>query len=257
MTLLETAAVAFAMFSAVPVPQPVWNEKKHAVRAVRLSAGGGCVRPCLVGLGGFGGAAFIPAFAARGRAVPCAGARDRGHPPGRLRRHLRCAGKLRRAGKKAGDIKATRTAARLRSYACAPILRPIWACARRWTARPGLCCAWGWALCWSGRFPAMRSRRSLWQKTRALPIPLQREQTARLCAARCLYCAHWPPQAWRRRGDDGRRHGAGCGACIFAIPRGGAKSSSAAYRATWPDGFCKRRSCGCWPRWQRAACFRG
>ena len=27
MTLLETAAVAFAMFSAVPVPQPVWNEK--------------------------------------------------------------------------------------------------------------------------------------------------------------------------------------------------------------------------------------
>lgn len=72
MTLLETAAVAFAMFSAVPVPQPVWNRKKHAVRAVRLSAGGGCVRPCLVGLGGFGGAAFIPAFAARGRAVPCA-----------------------------------------------------------------------------------------------------------------------------------------------------------------------------------------
>ena len=62
MTLLETAAVAFAMFSAVPVPQPVWNEKKHAVRAVRLSAGGGCVRPCLVGLGGFGGAAFIPAL---------------------------------------------------------------------------------------------------------------------------------------------------------------------------------------------------
>ena len=27
MTLIETAAVAFAMFSAVPVPQPVWNEK--------------------------------------------------------------------------------------------------------------------------------------------------------------------------------------------------------------------------------------
>ena len=27
MTLFETAAVAFAMFSAVPVPQPVWNEK--------------------------------------------------------------------------------------------------------------------------------------------------------------------------------------------------------------------------------------
>lgn len=37
-------------------------------------------------------------------------------------------------------------------------------------------------------------------KNTALPIPLQRERTARLCAARCLYCAHWPPQAWRRPG---------------------------------------------------------
>ena len=38
MTLLETAAVAFAMFSAVPVPQPVWNEKnmRYALCAVRL-----------------------------------------------------------------------------------------------------------------------------------------------------------------------------------------------------------------------------
>ena len=27
MILLETVAVAFAMFSAIPCPQPVWNEK--------------------------------------------------------------------------------------------------------------------------------------------------------------------------------------------------------------------------------------
>ena len=27
MILLETIAVAFAMFSAIPVPQPVWNQK--------------------------------------------------------------------------------------------------------------------------------------------------------------------------------------------------------------------------------------
>jgi len=26
MILLQTVAVAFAMFSALPVPQPVWNE---------------------------------------------------------------------------------------------------------------------------------------------------------------------------------------------------------------------------------------
>ena len=27
MILLQTVAVAFAMFSALPVPQPTWNEK--------------------------------------------------------------------------------------------------------------------------------------------------------------------------------------------------------------------------------------
>ena len=41
MTLLETAAVAFAMFSAVPVPQPVWNEKTPAFMARRAV----CTRP--------------------------------------------------------------------------------------------------------------------------------------------------------------------------------------------------------------------
>ena len=27
MLILETAAVAFSMFSALPVPQPVWNQR--------------------------------------------------------------------------------------------------------------------------------------------------------------------------------------------------------------------------------------
>ena len=39
MIVAETIAVAFAMFSAIPVPQPVWNEKKHAACDVCVSVG--------------------------------------------------------------------------------------------------------------------------------------------------------------------------------------------------------------------------
>ncbi len=39
MTALQTIAVAFAMFSALPMPQFDWNEK-YAVRALRFPAGG-------------------------------------------------------------------------------------------------------------------------------------------------------------------------------------------------------------------------
>ena len=50
MTALQTIAVAFAMFSALPMPQFDWNEKKYAVRALRLPAGGGGVRRTVVRL---------------------------------------------------------------------------------------------------------------------------------------------------------------------------------------------------------------
>ena len=36
MIVLQTMAVAFAMFSALPVPQFTWNSKKHAVRPLRV-----------------------------------------------------------------------------------------------------------------------------------------------------------------------------------------------------------------------------
>ncbi len=47
MTLLETTAVAFAMFSAVPVPQPVWNEKnmRYALCAFPLVGVVCCAAP--------------------------------------------------------------------------------------------------------------------------------------------------------------------------------------------------------------------
>ena len=199
MTLLETAAVAFAMFSAVPVPQPVWNEKNMryalcafplvgvvcglawwgwAALAARLSfplllrAAGLCLAPVLVT-----GGIHLDGYADTCDALASCAAPE----------------------KKQEILKDPHCGAFAVIRLCTYFTAYLGLCAAG-TARPGLRCAWGWALCWSGRFPAMRSRRSLWQKTRALPIPLQREQTARLCAARCLYCAHWPPQAWRRRG---------------------------------------------------------
>ena len=69
MIVWQTIAVAFAMFSAVPVPQPVWNEKKYAVRAVRLSAGRSGMRSGMVGLGCGVGTLFLPDLLRSG-AVP-------------------------------------------------------------------------------------------------------------------------------------------------------------------------------------------
>ena len=91
-TAFETAAVAFAMFSArVPVPRSrCGTDSNTAVRAVRLPAGGGCRAALrMVGLGG--GLAALGFHArwccARHGPVPCCGcSADRGHPPGRLRR---------------------------------------------------------------------------------------------------------------------------------------------------------------------------
>ena len=76
MIVLQTIAVAFAMFSAVPVPQFAWNEKN-----MRYAL---CAFP-LVGL--LCGALWC-VCGAGGRVLPCAGMGDRRHPSGRLRRHL-------------------------------------------------------------------------------------------------------------------------------------------------------------------------
>lgn len=86
MTVLQTIAVAFAMFSAVPVPQFDWNEKN-----MRYSL---CAFP-LVGVlcGALWYECSQPAAArhgARGGLLPdpCLG--HGGHPSGWLRRYLRC-----------------------------------------------------------------------------------------------------------------------------------------------------------------------
>ena len=218
MTLLETAAVAFAMFSAVPVPQPVWNEKNMryalcafplvgvvcglawwgwAALAARLSfplllrAAGLCLAPVLVT-----GGIHLDGYADTCDALASCAAPE----------------------KKQEILKDPHCGAFAVIRLCTYFTAYLGLCAAvDCTPRAVLCMGLGFVLeraLFSGgtrrviargirqeaKQMAMRSRRSLWQKTRALPIPLQRERTARLCAARCLYCAHWPPQAWRRRG---------------------------------------------------------
>ena len=66
MTVLQTIAVAFAMFSAVPVPHFDWNEKN-----TRYSL-----------------CAFPPVGVLRGGLLPHPHLGHGRHPPGWLRRHL-------------------------------------------------------------------------------------------------------------------------------------------------------------------------
>ena len=95
-TILQTIAVAFAMFSALPVPQFGWNEKnmRYAMCAFPPHRAGvrravvPLRRPALAGHGPGGGV------------LPRAGGCHRRHPSGRLCRHLRCPLELRRPRKK-------------------------------------------------------------------------------------------------------------------------------------------------------------
>ena len=83
MIVLQTIAVAFAMFSAVPVPQFAWNEKnmRYALCAFPLV---GLMRGTVVRVR----CAAAARPGAGGRVLPCAGVGDRRHPSGRLCRHL-------------------------------------------------------------------------------------------------------------------------------------------------------------------------
>ncbi|MFR9159546.1 MAG: adenosylcobinamide-GDP ribazoletransferase [Ruthenibacterium lactatiformans] len=215
MTLLETAAVAFAMFSAVPVPQPVWNEKNMryalcafplvgvvcglawwgwAALAARLSfplllrAAGLCLAPVLVT-----GGIHLDGYADTCDALASCAAPE----------------------KKQEILKDPHCGAFAVIRLCTYFTAYLGLCAAvDCTPRAVLCMGLGFVL--ERALPAMRSRRSFGKNT-GLAHTFATGQTARLCAARCLYCAHWPPQAWRRRGDDGRCHGAGCGV-VFLIP---------------------------------------
>ncbi len=83
MTALQTIAVAFAMFSALPMPQFDWNEKnmRYALCAFPLVGAVCGALWCVCGV------LPLPA-AAGGGVLPCAGLGHGRHPSGRLRRHL-------------------------------------------------------------------------------------------------------------------------------------------------------------------------
>ena len=96
---LQTIAVAFAMFSALPVPQFAWNQKKHAVCHVCLPAHRGGYWWAVVPV-----RRSAPADARKsGGVLPDPGLGHGRHPPGWLCRHLRCPFQLWRPGKEAGD----------------------------------------------------------------------------------------------------------------------------------------------------------
>ena len=198
MTLLETAAVAFAMFSAVPVPQPVWNEKNMryalcafplvgvvcglawwgwAALAARLSfplllrAAGLCLAPVLVT-----GGIHLDGYADTCDALASCAAPE----------------------KKQEILKDPHCGAFAVIRLCTYFTAYLGLCAAvDCTPRAVLCMGLGFVL----------ERALSGYAIAAFPL------------AKNTGLAHT-----FARGDDGRRHGAGCGACIFAIPRGGAKA---------------------------------
>ena len=223
MTLLETAAVAFAMFSAVPVPQPVWNEKNMryalcafplvgvvcglawwgwAALAARLSfplllrAAGLCLAPVLVT-----GGIHLDGYADTCDALASCAAPE----------------------KKQEILKDPHCGAFAVIRLCTYFTAYLGLCAAvDCTPRAVLCMGLGFVLerALSGyaiaAFPLAKNT----GLAHTFATGADRTAVRRALLVLCALAAAGMAAA----GDDGRRHGAGCGACIFAIPRGGAKA---------------------------------
>ena len=221
MTLLETAAVAFAMFSAVPVPQPVWNEKNMryalcafplvgvvcglawwgwAALAARLSfplllrAAGLCLAPVLVT-----GGIHLDGYADTCDALASCAAPE----------------------KKQEILKDPHCGAFAVIRLCTYFTAYLGLCAAvDCTPRAVLCMGLGFVLerALSGyaiaAFPLAKNTGLAHTFATGADRTAVRRALLVLCALAAAGMA----------ADDGRRHGAGCGACIFAIPRGGAKA---------------------------------
>lgn len=224
MTLLETAAVAFAMFSAVPVPQPVWNEKNMryalcafplvgvvcglawwgwAALAARLSfplllrAAGLCLAPVLVT-----GGIHLDGYADTCDALASCAAPE----------------------KKQEILKDPHCGAFAVIRLCTYFTAYLGLCAAvDCTPRAVLCMGLGFVLerALSGyaiaAFPLAKNT----GLAHTFATGADRTAVRRALLVLCALAAAGMAAAG---GDDGRRHGAGCGACIFAIPRGGAKA---------------------------------
>ncbi len=139
--VLQTIAVAFAMFSALPVPQFEWNEKnmRYALCAFPLVGVVCGALWCVCGRA-------APACGGPGGGVlPCAGMGHRRHPSGRLCRHLRRPFQLRRPRKEAGNFKGPPLRC-LRGHPAVQLLCGVFCPVRLCAFTPGWACCWTLAL---------------------------------------------------------------------------------------------------------------
>ncbi len=238
MIVLQTIAVAFAMFSALPVPQFEWNEKNMRYAMCAFPLIGWSLRRVVVAV-----RRSAPADARKsGGVLPGSGLGHGRHPPGRLRRHLRRPFQLWRPGKKLEILKDPHCGAfaviRLCSYFAAYLA--LCACVR---SRPGWASAGRWPLCWNGHSRAGRG--SVPDGKEHRPCPHLCHGGGRTTVRRVLRC--WPLccAALAALG--------GWALVLAALLVFGAimlwrESSLAASPAIWPGGFCRRPSCGCWRR---------
>ena len=152
MIFFQTIAVAFAMFSAVPVPQFEWNEKN-----MRYAM---CAFP-LIGLviGGLWSLCWwplpAPGAGESGRVLSAPGLGHGRHPSGRLRRHLRRPFQLRRPGKEAGDPEGPPLRGLCRDPTVQLFPRLFCAVHRRAVYPAHRVPLGRWLWCWSGHFPAL------------------------------------------------------------------------------------------------------
>ncbi|MFQ7443766.1 MAG: adenosylcobinamide-GDP ribazoletransferase [Gemmiger formicilis] len=188
MTALQTIAVAFAMFSALPMPQFDWNEKnmRYALCAFPLVGAVCGALWCVCGVLPLPAAAraagfcLVPVWVTGGihldgYADTCDALSSYGD-----------------TAKKLEILKDPHCGAfaviRLCSYFAAYFA--LCGCVA-FTPRVGV--LWTLALVGSGRCPGWPWRRSRWRKTPALPTPLPRRRTASACG-RCWPCSApcWP-----------------------------------------------------------------
>ena len=159
MIVLQTIAVAFAMFSAIPVPQFAWNEKnmRYAMCAFPLigvvigAAWCVCGALPLPGLAKAAGFALVPVWITGG--IHLDGYAD-------------TCDALSSYGDREKKLEI------LKDPRCGRV---------RW--------------CWNARFPALRWQRSPWQRTPALPTPLPRQRIKPPCAGRWQCLPQCLPQA--------------------------------------------------------------
>ena len=171
MIVLQTIAVAFAMFSAIPVPQFEWNEKnmRYAMCAFPLiglvigAAWCVCGALPLPGLARAAGFALVPVWVTGGihldgYADTCDALSSYGDREKKLEilKDPHC-----------GAFAVIRLCSYFLAYFA---LCPGWS----------HCGRWHW--CWNAPSPATPWQRSPWQKTPALPTPSPRRQTKPLCA---------------------------------------------------------------------------